>query len=340
MQIALAVFGVYHHFELAHQLHQRGHLQKIYSTWPWARLKREGLPRSLVSTFPLLHTTDYLLNRTPLLPIPRISSKMNPGTPYAFDRWTAAESRPATPSSPSPAPASSQDARSRPTAASSSAIAAQPISAIRNSIVADEYRRWKLPQPLAQAAHHASAKKRSTRPPTPSPFPPTVARRSFLKMGIPPGKSPRHPLWRPPRPVHPHRSHRHATPSRSSSPARSAFAKASPISSRPSPRLQHPNKRLTIVGAIQDDIRTLLATLPTDNVVFTGIASRSAELAKKMSASHLLVLPSIEEGPRARPRPSHGLRLPRPRHHRHRRRRPLHRRRTKASSFPTATSTP
>jgi glycosyltransferase involved in cell wall biosynthesis len=60
-------------------------------------------------------------------------------------------------------------------------------------------------------------------------------------------------------------------------------------------RLNHPNKRLTIVGAIQDDMRTLLSTLPTGNVVFTGTLPQS-QLAKKMSASHLLVLPSIEEG--------------------------------------------
>jgi len=60
-------------------------------------------------------------------------------------------------------------------------------------------------------------------------------------------------------------------------------------------RLNHPNKRLTIAGPILDDIRTLLSTLPTDNVVFTGPLPQSL-LAKKMSASHLLVLPSIEEG--------------------------------------------
>src|SRR5258708_34963031 len=88
MQIALAVFGVYHHFELAPQLHRRGHLQKIYSSWPWARLKREGLPHSLVSTFPLIHTADYLLNHSRFYP-PAISSKMNSWNTLAFDRWTS-----------------------------------------------------------------------------------------------------------------------------------------------------------------------------------------------------------------------------------------------------------
>ena len=66
MQITQAVFGVYHHFELAHQLHRRNHLRRIYSTWPWARLRREGLPRHLVRTFPPVHTLDILLRGTPL----------------------------------------------------------------------------------------------------------------------------------------------------------------------------------------------------------------------------------------------------------------------------------
>jgi len=88
MRVTQAVFGVFHHFELAHQLHRRDHLQKIYSTWPWARLKREGLPRSLVATFPLLHTADYLLARTRLYPA-AVSVRINAWNARAFDRWTS-----------------------------------------------------------------------------------------------------------------------------------------------------------------------------------------------------------------------------------------------------------
>src|SRR6202789_2984567 len=87
MKVTQAVFGVFHHFELAHQLHRRNHLQKIYSTWPWARLKREGLPHELVETFPLLHTADYLLARTRFYPF-AAATKMNSWNARAFDRWT------------------------------------------------------------------------------------------------------------------------------------------------------------------------------------------------------------------------------------------------------------
>ena len=86
MQIVQAVYGVFHHFELAHQLRARNHLRRIYSTWPWARLKREGLPRSLVSTFPLVHTTDYLLRRTSLYS-PALDGRFNQWSSLSFDAW-------------------------------------------------------------------------------------------------------------------------------------------------------------------------------------------------------------------------------------------------------------
>jgi starch synthase len=87
MQIVQAVFGVFHHFELAHQLRQRNHLRRIYSTWPWARLKREGLPHSLVGCFPVFHATDHILARTRFYP-PALSVKMNRWNALAFDAYT------------------------------------------------------------------------------------------------------------------------------------------------------------------------------------------------------------------------------------------------------------
>ena len=88
MQIVQAVFGVFHHFELAHQMQRRGYLRKIYSTWPWARLKREGLPRELVGTFPLLHTADMLLGRTRFYP-KGLSVAVNRQNALRFDDYTA-----------------------------------------------------------------------------------------------------------------------------------------------------------------------------------------------------------------------------------------------------------
>jgi alpha-maltose-1-phosphate synthase len=292
MKVIQAVFGVFHHFELAHQLHRRNHLQKIYSTWPWARLKREGLPHSLVSSFPLLHTTDYLLNRTGLHS-QRLSSKMNAWTALSFDQWT-----------------SSRIASCDAFIAISGAglLTGHKVQAkggrficdrgsthqrYQENIVADEYRRWNVPQPLSKP-HIAIREEKIYSLADAITVPSTVAQRSFVAMGIPVEKV-------------------HVIPygvrldhfTRTEDPPQNSFEvlfagqvslrKGIPYLLQAFARLKHPNKRLTIAGAIQDDIRALLSTLPTDNVTFTGPLPQS-QLAKKMSTSHLLVLPSVEEG--------------------------------------------
>jgi glycosyltransferase involved in cell wall biosynthesis len=59
--------------------------------------------------------------------------------------------------------------------------------------------------------------------------------------------------------------------------------------------LRHPHKRLTIVGSVQEDMRELLRKVPTENVIFTGSIAQP-DLAVSMSRSHVLALPSVEEG--------------------------------------------
>jgi glycosyltransferase involved in cell wall biosynthesis len=163
----------------------------------------------------------------------------------------------------------------------------------QENIVAEEYRRWHLPQPLAKP-HIGIREEKIYNAADAITVPSTVARRSFLQMGIAPEKV-------------------HVIPygvrldqfSRTAEPPHDSFEllfagqvglrKGIPYLLQAFARLKHSNKRLTIVGGIQDHIRPLLATLPTEDVVFTGVLPQ-AELAKKMSASHVLVLPSIEEG--------------------------------------------
>jgi glycosyltransferase involved in cell wall biosynthesis len=60
-------------------------------------------------------------------------------------------------------------------------------------------------------------------------------------------------------------------------------------------RLQHPGKHLTLAGSVQDDVRQLLAKLPTEHVTFAGNLPQP-ELAARMTRSHVLALASVEEG--------------------------------------------
>ena len=60
-------------------------------------------------------------------------------------------------------------------------------------------------------------------------------------------------------------------------------------------KLRHPAKRLRVAGPLHPDMKTVLGRLPQDQVEFLGAVSQG-RLAELMSTSHVMVLPSIEEG--------------------------------------------
>jgi starch synthase len=292
MRIVQAVFGVFHHFELAHQMHRRHHLQKIYSTWPWARLKREGLPRELVSCFPILHTADFLLGRSRYYP-ESVSAKMNTWNTRAFDQWTNQKIQPCDAFI---AISGAGLLTSRKVQASGGKFICDRGSThqrYQEELIAEECRRWGAPQPLAkphivlrEEAIYAQANAITV--------PSTVAKRSFVKMGVPEEKI--HVI---PYGVRLDKFTRTAAPPTDSFEVLFAgqvsLRKGIPYLLEAFGRLKHPRKHLTIVGSVQSDLRELLGRLPQENVTFTGSIPQD-ELAKKMSTSHLLMLPSVEEG--------------------------------------------
>jgi glycosyltransferase involved in cell wall biosynthesis len=295
MNVTQAVFGVFHHFELAHQLHRRGHLRKIFSTWPWARLKREGLPRSLVGTFPLIHTTDYLLARTRFYPR-GVSSAMNRWNALAFDRHTAAAIRQLPHTDAFIAISGAGLVTGRKVQQAGGRFICDRGSThqrFQDQVLAEEFRRWGVrlapPQPHVTAREEAIYAQADA-----ITIPSTVAMRSFLAMGVPAEK-----LHVIPYGVRLDRFTRTVAPPTDRFEVLFAgqvsLRKGVPYLLEAFARLRHPRKRLTLVGSVQDDLRPLLPTLPREHVSFTGSLPQT-ELAARMSASHLLVLPSVEEG--------------------------------------------
>src|ERR1700722_2189055 len=55
MKVVLSTIGKFHTFDLARQMHKRGALSAIFSGYPRFKLKQEGLPKQSVQTFPYLH---------------------------------------------------------------------------------------------------------------------------------------------------------------------------------------------------------------------------------------------------------------------------------------------
>lgn len=293
MQITQSVYGVFHHFELAHQLAHRGHLRRIYSTWPWARLKREGLARDLVKTFPPVHTADYLLRQTPLYSA-ALDSRFNHWNSRSFDAWLRRN-------------VEECDAL---IAISGAGLTAGPLVQSRggrfvcdrgsthqryqDQRLEEEHRRWNVPY-KSPAPHILDREEAIYEAADAITVPSHVARRSFLEMGFAAAKI--HVI---PYGVRLDRFQPPATPPSDETfevlfAGQVSLRKGIPYLLQAFAQLRHPRKHLTIVGAIQQDVLSILPSLPTDDVSFLGNVPQP-ELAERMGRSHVLVLPSVEEG--------------------------------------------
>ena len=292
MRVSQAVWGVFHHFELARELDRRGHLDTVFSTWPWTRLKREGLPHSKVQTFPWLHTPLTVLNRIGTLPV-WLDDELGYQNALRFDDWTARR-------------IGKIDAL---IALSGAALKTGRMLQQRGgvficdrgsthhsyqaAIVAGEFQRWGLDPPRTDprdTVREETIYDVADAITVPSSF----SRRSFIEMGVPAEK------------VHtiPYGVRLEAF-ARIADPRTDTFnvlfaghvslRKGIPYLLEAFAKLNHPAKRLRIAGSMAPEIKQLLTRLPHQSVEFLGSVPQ-ADLPKIMSESHVLVLPSIEDG--------------------------------------------
>jgi glycosyltransferase involved in cell wall biosynthesis len=294
MQVVQAVWGVFHHFELAHQLHRRGYLRKIYSTWPWARLKREGLPHALVGTFPYLHLPDYLLARTRFYPR-QVSIEVQRLNTLAFDEYTRRVIPPCDAFIAISGAGLLTGKRVQERGGVFVCDRGSTHQRVQTEVVREEFRRWKLPPPTLvphiterEEAIYAAADAITV--------PSSAAKRSFLRMGVPDEKvhvipyGVRLDRFRRPDGVAPPDDCFHVLCA-----GQVTLRKGAPYLLQAFARLRHPRKRLTFVGSVHPSVEPLLRELPTDDVEFTG-ALPQPELAERMARSHVLALASVEEG--------------------------------------------
>lgn len=67
MRVVLGTIGKFHMFDLARQLYRHRVLVKIFSGYPWNKLRQERLPRQLVDTYPWIVAPRMGLSRYNLL---------------------------------------------------------------------------------------------------------------------------------------------------------------------------------------------------------------------------------------------------------------------------------
>lgn len=295
MRIAQTVFGVFHHFELARQLVQRGQLQKIYSTWPWMRLEREGLPRDLVRTYPWLHTPEMLMQRFGFHN-PYLLDQMSYANALTFDRWTSKQLR----RSEAPDALIAISGSSLKTGIELQARGTRFIcdrgsshQRYQERIVSEEYARWGVNRPVTDI-RDIRREEQIYEVADAITVPSTFAARSFTESGVPASKV--HVI---PYGVRLERFSRVADPPQDTFQVLFAgsvsLRKGIPYLLDAFQTLKCSRKLLRIAGSVHPDMAKVLARLPQEHVHLLGPVSPE-RLVELMSTSHVMVLPSLEEG--------------------------------------------
>jgi glycosyltransferase involved in cell wall biosynthesis len=295
MKVSLSTIGKFHTFDLGRQLQHRQALAAIYTGYPAFKLKQEGLPAEKIHTFPWL--------QGPYMALPRIRQALDVRSRRLWEHWAAISFDRYTASAlgecdvfvglSGSALRTGRAAKAR----GIRYVCDRGSSHIRflEQIMAEEHERWSLPyhgiDPRVIEREEAEYEL-ADRITIPSGF----VYDSFIQQGVTPSK-----LRVVPYGVDLQRFQSVARPERD----RFDVLFVGNVSVRKGigyllqafHRLQHPNKRLTLVGGISPDGASLLKrhAPAEDDIVTLGHVSQP-KLKHIMSRSHVMVLPSIEEG--------------------------------------------
>lgn len=294
MRVVLSTLGKFHTFDLARELHKRDALVRIFTAYPRFKLRHESLPSNKIGTFPWVHTPYMALVAREYL---------GAGLMRAWE-WLDRVSLDA------------HVARHLPecdvfVGLSSSALRTGRVAHRRGAryvcdrgsthireqdhLLREEHDRWGISYPgidtrimEREEAEYAEADCITV----PSDF--NV--RSFLKHGVPRDKIRRLPYG-----VDLTRFHPTSQPSAASFDVLFVGAmsvrKGVPYLLQAFKKLRHAKKSLTFAGAVSADLMAKWRALKLwpEQVRVLGHLDQS-ELRDAMSRSHVMVLPSIEEG--------------------------------------------
>jgi starch synthase len=87
MRVVVSTIGKFWAFDLARQMHKRRALTAIFSGYPWFKLKSEGIPKRSVHRFPYLHAP--YMRFAPHCSSPRLRRSWEWHDSISFDRYVA-----------------------------------------------------------------------------------------------------------------------------------------------------------------------------------------------------------------------------------------------------------
>jgi glycosyltransferase involved in cell wall biosynthesis len=293
LRVVLSTNGRAHTFALARQLHKRGWLERIVTGYPRHKLQNEGIPADRIASYPWPIVAEMVLIKA-RFGGPRLSAQGAFWLRRCFESYIAAHLPPCDlyMGLSSTSLAAGRRARRR----GAVYVCDRGCAHLRYQadLLTEEHARHGLafkeilPQQLKREEQEYAEADVIT-------VPSTFALRSFLEMGVP-----EHKLRRIPYGVELARFHPVAEPD----PDRftvlfvgsASLQKGTPYLLEAFARLRHPAKQLIFVGHIQPEVRPMIQMAMMEQSISCRPPVPQSQLKEIMSRSHVLVLPSIQDG--------------------------------------------
>lgn len=294
MKVVLATHGRFHSFDLARELHRHGLFGGIWTPYPRFKLADEGLPAELVHTDPSLTFVRHALDRVGKVP-KRAIDELEWQRSAALDRRVRTQM---------PADADVLVALSMGGLNAGRAMQARggvyfcdrgsTHCEFQQETLVEEYARYGIVFP--PAFPRAVAKELAEYEQADAILVPTsYVKGTFVDRGVPAEKVRKAPYG-----VNLQQFYPDGKPPEDTFEVMYVGAlsvrKGIRYLLEAFERFDHPNKRLTLVGAPQAEVADLVAkAVSTGRVSAVGVVSRD-EVRSFMSRSHVMVLASVEEG--------------------------------------------
>lgn len=296
MKIIQATWLRFHHIDMARELHELGHLEKIFTCLPWFKVDKESrdhnIPKELFKSNMNMQLVRRVYKKLPYYNR-EIDSYLGVLETKYYSNWVANH----LPECDVFIGISGTGLHAGRLAKSRGAayIMDRGSSQIRfqNKLLEEEYSKWKIPfvadNPWLIENEEAEAQEANL-----ITVPSNFVRDSFIKTGTDPRK-----LRVVPYGVNLSEFYSNDTPKvdcfRILFVGSFCIRKGAPYLLEAFKIFKHRNKELLIVGSINPELKAIIANYADLNIKFIGIVARS-EVKNYMSSSHVMVIPSLEEG--------------------------------------------
>jgi starch synthase len=293
VRVTQVCIGRFHHVDLARQLYKHGALARFFTGYPSWKLRGGELPKDLVTTFPWLVTPYMALGRWRMLPA-GLGRELTWAAHETLDAYAAKN----LPECNVLIALSGSGLRAAKVAKQRGInfVCDRGSSHIRyqDRLLKEEFARWRVPwmgvDPRVMEKEEAEYEA-ATVITVPSEF----AFRSFLEMGVPVNKLRKVPFGVD-RTVFAKVAEPEADVFQVLFVGQVSFRKGIPYLLDAFARFRHPRKYLKIVGSLRAEMKPYLERRPLGSEVeFMGPVPHG-QLKDVMSRSHVMVLPSVEEG--------------------------------------------